>query len=346
MIPMDPSDGEIIIMYCAIRMYFEMESKVQILSPTLRNLHRQFFKTLVLQVVTPTVTLFAPVTVLIYLPLFDLQLDLPFGIFLSTLSIFPGTDAIIVMYVVQDYSFTHIGSTFFNSRIQQVFGLGLFIQGPMTQMIITVNRFLVIMFSPTSVPKYSTHITVAALSLTWLAGIWWSTIPGFEDNCFVPFTFDHVGFYFTECNQKIVVWVACIIVSLAVFNNTMNIVLGIKLAISAKKMRGISSEVARNRSRQTTRFFIQSCIQDWLTALVCGTNIISVELLCPNNACMHLTTFAVDSMSYTVDGFVMFVFNFKRANKNSIRSNGLKTTKETSSRIVSYMYTLKSICTH
>ncbi|ULT88076.1 hypothetical protein L3Y34_007344 [Caenorhabditis briggsae] len=200
--------------------------------------------------------------------------------------------------------FTHIGSTFFNSRIQQVFGLGLFIQGPMTQMIITVNRFLVIMFSPTSVPKYSTHITVAALSLTWLAGIWWSTIPGFEDNCFVPFTFDHVGFYFTECNQKIVVWVACIIVSLAVFNNTMNIVLGIKLAISAKKMRGISSEVARNRSRQTTRFFIQSCIQDWLTALVCGTNIISVELLCPNNACMHLTTFAVDSMSYTVDGWV------------------------------------------
>ncbi|CAP26843.1 Protein CBG06553 [Caenorhabditis briggsae] len=103
MIPMDPSDGEIIIMYCAIRMYFEMESKVQILSPALRNLHRQFFKTLVLQVVTPTVTLFAPVTVLIYLPLFDLQLDLPFGIFLSTLSIFPGTDAIIVMYVVQDY---------------------------------------------------------------------------------------------------------------------------------------------------------------------------------------------------------------------------------------------------
>ncbi|PIC25522.1 hypothetical protein B9Z55_018417 [Caenorhabditis nigoni] len=92
-----------IILYCAVRMYFEMESKVQILSPSLRNLHRQFFKTLVLQVVTPTVTLFVPVTVLIYLPLFDLQLDLPFGIFTSTLSIYPGMDAIIVMYVVHDY---------------------------------------------------------------------------------------------------------------------------------------------------------------------------------------------------------------------------------------------------
>ncbi|CAP35373.1 Protein CBG17821 [Caenorhabditis briggsae] len=108
-----------IIMYCAIRMYFEMESKVQILSPALRNLHRQFFKTLVLQVVTPTVTLFAPVTVLIYLPLFDLQLDLPFGIFLSTLSIFPGTDAIIVMYVVQDYrlAMKNMGQKFTGSII-------------------------------------------------------------------------------------------------------------------------------------------------------------------------------------------------------------------------------------
>ncbi|CAO4378632.1 unnamed protein product [Caenorhabditis nigoni] len=103
-------------------------------------------------------------------------------------------------------------------------------------MIITVNRFLVIIFSPTSVPKYSTHVTVAALSLTWLGGIWWSTIPGFEDNCFVPFGFDHVRSYHvgsTECNQKMDVWMAVLILSLAVFNNTMNIVLGIKLAISA-----------------------------------------------------------------------------------------------------------------
>ncbi|CAO4378614.1 unnamed protein product [Caenorhabditis nigoni] len=49
------------------------------------------------------VTLFAPITVLIYLPLFDLQLDLPFGISTSALGLYPALDAIIVMYVVQDY---------------------------------------------------------------------------------------------------------------------------------------------------------------------------------------------------------------------------------------------------
>ncbi|CAO4378633.1 unnamed protein product [Caenorhabditis nigoni] len=231
--------------------------------------------------------------------------------------------------------FTHIGSTFLNTRVQQVFGVGLYIQGPMTQMIITVNRFIVIMFSPTTVPKYNTHITLATLSLVWLNGICWSTLPGFEENCFVPFRFDHVGFYLTKCNKRIVEWMAILIIPLAVFNNTMNIILAIKLAISAKKMRGISSEVARNRRRQTTRFFIQSCIQDWFAALVFGINIFANELMCPTNACSILTTFAVDSMNYAADGFVMFLFTFKRANKNSIRSNVPNTIKEISSRTVS-----------
>ncbi|CAO4378634.1 unnamed protein product [Caenorhabditis nigoni] len=80
-----------------------METKVQFFSPSLRNLHRQFFKTLVLQIITPTVTLFAPVTVLIYLPLFDLQLDLPTGLSTSALAFYPALDAIIMMYIVQDY---------------------------------------------------------------------------------------------------------------------------------------------------------------------------------------------------------------------------------------------------
>ncbi|CAO4378643.1 unnamed protein product [Caenorhabditis nigoni] len=80
-----------------------MESKVQILSPSLRNLHRQFFKTLVLQVLTPTVTLFGPVIVLTCLPLFDIKLDLPLGIVASLLAFYPAVDAIFVMYVVQDY---------------------------------------------------------------------------------------------------------------------------------------------------------------------------------------------------------------------------------------------------
>ncbi|CAO4377708.1 unnamed protein product [Caenorhabditis nigoni] len=90
-----------IIIYCAVRMYQDMESKLQVLSASLRNLHRQFYKTLVLQIVTPTIILFFPVMLTIYLPLFDLEVDLPTGIFISALSIYPALDACIVIYASQ-----------------------------------------------------------------------------------------------------------------------------------------------------------------------------------------------------------------------------------------------------
>ncbi|PIC23926.1 hypothetical protein B9Z55_017454 [Caenorhabditis nigoni] len=80
-----------------------MEAKIQILSPSLRALHKQFFKTLILQVVTPTITLFSPVIFIIYLPLFDTDWDIPTGIFLCAFTLYPAMDALIVLYVVQDY---------------------------------------------------------------------------------------------------------------------------------------------------------------------------------------------------------------------------------------------------
>ncbi|KAF1754098.1 hypothetical protein GCK72_020662 [Caenorhabditis remanei] len=92
-----------VIIYCAIFMYIGMEEKLQMLSISLRNLHKQFFKTLILQIVTPTITLFSPVMLIIYLPLLDLECDLPTGIFLCAFTLYPAMDAIIVMYIVADY---------------------------------------------------------------------------------------------------------------------------------------------------------------------------------------------------------------------------------------------------
>ncbi|ULT87105.1 hypothetical protein L5515_006520 [Caenorhabditis briggsae] len=92
-----------VITYCTARMYIEMESKLQLLSESLRTLHRQFFKTLVLQIATPTITLFIPISLIIYLPLFDMEIDLPTGILLCGFTVYPAMDAIIVMYIVKDY---------------------------------------------------------------------------------------------------------------------------------------------------------------------------------------------------------------------------------------------------
>uniref|UniRef100_A0A1I7U848 Seven TM Receptor n=1 Tax=Caenorhabditis tropicalis TaxID=1561998 RepID=A0A1I7U848_9PELO len=92
-----------VIIYCAVFMYRGMEEKLRMLSFSLRSLHKQFFKTLILQIVTPTITLFSPVMLIIYLPLLDLETDLPTGIFLCAFTLYPAMDALIVMYIVRDY---------------------------------------------------------------------------------------------------------------------------------------------------------------------------------------------------------------------------------------------------
>ncbi|PIC28515.1 hypothetical protein B9Z55_020396 [Caenorhabditis nigoni] len=92
-----------VILYCAIWMYFGMEEKLRSLSLSMRKLHKQLFKTLVLQIVSPTISLFIPDFFIIYLPFLDLEIDLPTGIFLCAFTIYPAMDAIIVMCVVADY---------------------------------------------------------------------------------------------------------------------------------------------------------------------------------------------------------------------------------------------------
>ncbi|PIC23938.1 hypothetical protein B9Z55_017458 [Caenorhabditis nigoni] len=92
-----------VITYCTVWMFIEMEAKIQMLSKSLRNLHRQFFKTLVLQIVTPTVTLFVPISIIIYLPLFDMEIDLPTGVLLCAFTLYPALDSTVVMFVVKDY---------------------------------------------------------------------------------------------------------------------------------------------------------------------------------------------------------------------------------------------------
>ena len=84
-------------------MYQKMEEKLKMLSISLRNLHKQFYKTLILQIFTPTLCLFAPVVFIIYLPLFDLKVSIPTGMFLCAFTLYPAMDAIIVMYIVKDY---------------------------------------------------------------------------------------------------------------------------------------------------------------------------------------------------------------------------------------------------
>ncbi|CAB05494.1 Seven TM Receptor [Caenorhabditis elegans] len=92
-----------IIIYCATIMYLKMEEKLKLLSFAIRNLHRQFYKTLVIQIFTPTIFLFSPLIFIIFHPLFNVEIVVPTGMFLCAITIYPAADAIVIMYVVTDY---------------------------------------------------------------------------------------------------------------------------------------------------------------------------------------------------------------------------------------------------
>ncbi|UMM32855.1 hypothetical protein L5515_006519 [Caenorhabditis briggsae] len=89
-----------IMIYCGYRLYNDMEEKISMLSATMKKFHRQIFKTLFLQITTPTIVLFSPIAFIMTLPYFDLEISVPTGVFLSGLALYPALDAFILMYVV------------------------------------------------------------------------------------------------------------------------------------------------------------------------------------------------------------------------------------------------------
>ncbi|CCD65467.1 Seven TM Receptor [Caenorhabditis elegans] len=95
-----------VMIYCGWSMHTKMEDKIKNFSETLRKLHKQFFKTLVLQITAPTIILFIPITIIIFLPLFNLDVSLPSGVMLCSFALYPPTDSFIVMFVVSEYRST------------------------------------------------------------------------------------------------------------------------------------------------------------------------------------------------------------------------------------------------
>uniref|UniRef100_A0A1I7T8X0 G protein-coupled receptor n=1 Tax=Caenorhabditis tropicalis TaxID=1561998 RepID=A0A1I7T8X0_9PELO len=93
----------IIIIYCGWSMHLRMESKIVHFSHVLKRLHRQFFKTLILQITAPTLFLFIPIAFVLYLPLLNLQISIPTGPVICAFGLYPATDALIVLSVVTEY---------------------------------------------------------------------------------------------------------------------------------------------------------------------------------------------------------------------------------------------------
>ncbi|CAP28477.1 Protein CBR-SRX-113, partial [Caenorhabditis briggsae] len=202
-----------------------------------------------------------------------------------------------------DFLYTQIGPLSLNTYLNQAMGFGMYLQGPITQMIITINRFLVIWFTPTKIPEYSNRITVTALSVSWAIAIWLSTLIGLPDNCRVPMGFEHIGYYSTPCNYQITIITVSAIFLLAIFTNSMNLMIAGKLIWSWKKARSnLSSEASQQRRKTSARFFFQSCIQDWICVMDVANNMVSHIYCSSDRLCISLALIAFGVLVPGVDG--------------------------------------------
>uniref|UniRef100_A0A1I7TR39 Seven TM Receptor n=1 Tax=Caenorhabditis tropicalis TaxID=1561998 RepID=A0A1I7TR39_9PELO len=92
-----------VMMYCGWQMHSKMEEKIKNLSAALQHHHKQLFKTLVFQITTPTIFLFSPLVLVIYLPFFNIELSFPAGATVCAFNFYPALDVFIVFYVVTEY---------------------------------------------------------------------------------------------------------------------------------------------------------------------------------------------------------------------------------------------------
>ncbi|KAF1754308.1 hypothetical protein GCK72_020868 [Caenorhabditis remanei] len=91
------------MMYCGWNMNSKMEKQISCLSAALKRHHRQLFRTLVFQITTPTIFLFFPLILVVYLPYFQLELSFPAGATICAFNFYPAMDSIIVMIIVTEY---------------------------------------------------------------------------------------------------------------------------------------------------------------------------------------------------------------------------------------------------
>ncbi|EFO97703.1 hypothetical protein CRE_15917 [Caenorhabditis remanei] len=91
------------MIYCGWSMHAKMEKKISCLSAALKRHHRQLFRTLVLQITAPTIFLFSPLLLVVYLPYFQFELSFPAGATICAFNFYPALDSIIVMIIVTEY---------------------------------------------------------------------------------------------------------------------------------------------------------------------------------------------------------------------------------------------------
>ncbi|CAI5451897.1 unnamed protein product [Caenorhabditis angaria] len=93
----------IIIFYCGINMFRELNKVVFLKSKKYHRLQVELFRSLVFQVTAPTLIFYIPAMPILLRPYIPFEIDFQTGVLVASFGLYPPIDSIILMIVVTDY---------------------------------------------------------------------------------------------------------------------------------------------------------------------------------------------------------------------------------------------------
>ncbi|EFO89031.1 hypothetical protein CRE_06313 [Caenorhabditis remanei] len=218
--------------------------------------------------------------------------------------------------------YTQIGPELLNRYLNQAIAYGLYCQGPLTQALITINRFLIVYFSPIIIPWYSKWITFGSLAACWIIAFYFSTLIGFPDSCLLRFSHQTLTWIHDDCPYFIHYILQSdflyLILPLGVFSNCMNFFIAFKLFLLSKNQ-SLSTEASRQRRNTTIRLFIQNCFEDWIYVLD-TVNSLFIRDKVNDGFVIFLVTLGSNLITQVADGSVMFISNYHHTRKQRVNS--------------------------
>ncbi|CCD69697.1 7TM GPCR serpentine receptor class x (Srx) domain-containing protein [Caenorhabditis elegans] len=208
---------------------------------------------------------------------------------------------------------SYYGPEFMNMLLNQMAAYGIYVQGPMTQVCISFNRFMVIYFVSLAKRKSGRLATITALCTCWTISFI-VTIAGIPKNCTNIFnyeilTWDNLDPCVDILADAVMYWIGF----LAIISNTFNVVVAVKLIVSASKPH-MDSTASKRRKRTSRNLFLQSCFQDWVY-LIDTINSMYIYSWFSDILWQFFFTIFSNLMVHVTDGCIMLFFNYEGKKK-------------------------------
>ncbi|EGT49554.1 hypothetical protein CAEBREN_31583 [Caenorhabditis brenneri] len=152
---------------------------------------------------------------------------------------------IILCYLFHNAPITIInnftGPTSANIIVNQMVSYGIYLLGPVTQLLISINRLMVIIFVKKSITQNNQKITFAILICFWVAAIV-ITAWGSRDTCNVIYNPELLNWWSGGCDDNIGEAAMGFVILCAILSNLCNLVVVIKLAMSMMRYAILQSQ--------------------------------------------------------------------------------------------------------